>query len=255
MEAPLAGKVALVTGSSRGIGRATAELFARSGARVVVSSRKEEGCREVVEAIRAAGGEAIAIAANASSLEDTEALVERAAAELGPIDVVVANAGINPIFGPITDLPDSAWDKVMAANVSSILWLARRTFPAMAERGGGAMVVISSINALVARAGVGAYNVSKAAELSLVRTLAAEWGEHNVRTNAIAPGIVKTGFSKGSWSDPETQASNEKRIALGRLGRPEEIAEAALFLASDRASFVTGHTLVVDGGATAITVR
>ena len=246
----MAGKVALITGSSRGIGRAIAEAFAEAGARVVVSSRNTHACERAAQAIRSRGGEALAIACNVSDRDAIDALVTGAVERLGPIDVLVGNAAANPCFGPLLDIEDRAWDKVMGTNVRSNLWLCNRVIPGMAERGGGAVILVSSIAAFKGDAALGAYAVSKAAQIQLVRSLAVEWGPAGVRVNAIAPGLVRTDFARALWEDDARRAARERVTPLRRIGEPEDIAGAAVFLASRAGAYVTGQCIVVDGGVT-----
>ena len=246
----MTGKVALITGSSRGIGRAIAEAYADAGARVVVSSRKQDACDRVAQAIRARGAEAVAIACNVSDRDAIDALAAGAAERLGPIDVVVGNAATNPYYGPLLAIGDGAWDKVMATNVRSNLWLCNRVIPGMAQRGEGAVVLVSSIAAFKGDAALGAYAVSKAAEIQLVRSLAAEWGPAGVRVNAIAPGLVRTDFARALWEDDARRAARERVTPLRRIGEPEDVAGAAVFLASRAGAYVTGQCIVVDGGVT-----
>jgi NAD(P)-dependent dehydrogenase (short-subunit alcohol dehydrogenase family) len=246
----LGGKVAVITGASRGIGRAIAELYAEAGARVVVSSRKREACEEVVAAIAAKGGEAVAVACNINRKEDCAALVEASRAAYGRIDVLVCNAAVNPYFGPLAEIPDEAFDKIMGANIRSNLWLCRLVLPEMAARKDGVVIVISSIAGLRGTPSLGAYAISKAADMQLVRNLAIEWGPSNIRVNAIAPGLVKTDFARALWDNPETLEVTLRQTPLRRLGEPEDIAGAALFLAAPAGRFVTGTTLVADGGVT-----
>jgi NAD(P)-dependent dehydrogenase (short-subunit alcohol dehydrogenase family) len=244
----LRGKVAVVTGSSRGIGRAIAERFAEHGAKVVVTSRKLDACEEVVKAIKGAGGEAFAHACNIGHKEELQALVHAAIQKWGGIDVLVCNAAVNPYFGPSIDMPDDAYDKVMNSNVRSNFWLCNMVLPQMATRGGGSIIVISSIAGLVGSPSLAVYGLSKAADMALVRNLCVEWGPKNIRANCIAPGLVRTDFARALWENPDTYAHTVKTYPLRRIGEPDEIAGAAVFLAGPSGSFMTGQTLVIDGG-------
>ena len=244
-------KVALITGSSRGIGKAIAEAMAGAGARVVISSRKADACERVAEDIRGAGGEAIAIPCNVSETAGLDSLVDRTLAHWDRIDVLVCNAAVNPHFGPSQEIEESAFDKVMTTNVKNVLWLCRAVIPQMAEREDGAVIIVSSIAGLKGTRRLGAYAISKAADMQLTRNLALEWGPRNVRVNCIAPGLVRTDFARALWEDPENRAKALAAYPLGRLGEPEDVAGAAVFLASRAGAWITGHTLVVDGGATA----
>ena len=246
----LAGKVALVTGSSRGIGRAIAREYARAGARVVVSSRKIDACEAVVKEIESAGGEAIAVACNIAHKDQVQAMGDRTERAFGPVDVLVCNAAINPYYGPMSQIDDEVFSKVLNVNIVSNLWLVNRVAPAMVAKGGGAVILISSVSGLIGSKVIGAYAVSKAADMQLARNLAVEWGGHGIRVNCIAPGLVKTDFAKAIWDDPAALESALQASPLHRLGEPEDIAGAALLLASDAGRFITGTTLVVDGGAT-----
>ena len=246
----LTGKVAVVTGSTRGIGRAIAECFAQVGARVVISSRNEVRCLEVADAIMARGGEAIAVPCNVSDRGDLESLARYSLDHWGRIDVLVCNAAVNPHFGPLSEIDEAAYDKIMGANVKSRLLLCNLVIPQMAERRDGAVIMISSIAGLKGQALLGAYGLSKAADQQLARNLAVEWGPHNVRVNAIAPGLVRTDMARALWEDPEILAEAVASYPLGRIGEPRDIAGAALFLAAPAGCFVTGQTLVVDGGST-----
>jgi len=253
MQSPLfdlSGKVALITGSTRGIGKAIAEEMARAGAKVVVSSRKAEACEQVRAEFEQQGFAVLARRCNVSRREELQALVEHAVKTWGRVDIAVANAASNPYYGPLTAIPDEAFDKIFANNVKSVLWLAALTIPAMAERGGGAFITVGSIGGLVANTVIGAYGMSKAADHHLVRNLAAEWGPKNVRVNAIAPGLVKTDFARALWEDDKRRAEREAATPLRRLGEPRDIAGIAVFLASEAAAFVTGQCIVADGGVT-----
>ncbi len=246
----LSGKVAIVTGSSRGIGRSIATTMASLGARVVISSRKREACEPVAEEIRQKGGEAVVIPCNISRREEVEALVTQTREALGPVDILVCNAAVNPYYGPLSGIDDAAFDKVMNANVKSNLWLCNLAIPQMAEKGGGSVVIISSIAGLRGSPGIGAYGISKAADFALARQLAVEWGPKNVRVNCIAPGLIKTDFARALWEDEERRSYRESGTPLRRIGMPDEIGGVAAFLASPAASFITGEVLTVDGGVT-----
>jgi NAD(P)-dependent dehydrogenase (short-subunit alcohol dehydrogenase family) len=253
MQSPfdLTGKVAVITGSSRGIGRAIAESMAALGAKVVISSREAEACEAVAREIAAAGGNAAAIPCNISRKSEVEALVAGAQKRFGTVDILVCNAAVNPVYGPLRELSDEAFDKVMGANVKSSLWLCNLTIPAMAERGGGAVILVSSIAGLRGTDRLGAYSISKAADFALVRNLAVEWGPRNVRVNAIAPGLVKTDFARALWEDEKLLAQRTAQTPLRRIGEAHEIGPIAAFLASPAASFITGQIIVADGGVTA----
>jgi NAD(P)-dependent dehydrogenase (short-subunit alcohol dehydrogenase family) len=246
----LAGKVAIVTGSSKGIGRAIAERLAEQGAKVVVSSRKAAACEEVAAGIRDRGGEAIVIPCHIGRKEELQHLADATVARWGGIDILVCNAAINPHFGPSDTVSDDAYDRTMASNVRSNFWLCNMVLPGMAARGGGAVIVVSSIAGLRGSASLGIYALSKAADMQLVRNLAVEWGMRGIRANCIAPGLVRTDFARALWEEPKLLARRERETPLGRIGEPDEIAGAAVFLASPAASFMTGQTLVIDGGVT-----
>ena len=205
-------KVAVITGSSRGIGRAIAETMASLGARVVISSRKREACEAVAQAIGASGGTAVAIPCNISRKDEVEALVEETTQRFGQIDILVCNAAVNPVFGPLRDLSDEAFDKVIGANVKSTLWLCNLVVPGMAARGGGAVVIVSSIAALRGSDVIGMYGISKAADLALVRNLAVEWGPRNVRVNAVAPGTGEDRFRPRAVGGSRTVSRNATRL-------------------------------------------
>jgi len=249
----LTGKVAIITGSTRGIGRAIAEAYAAAGARVVISSRRQAACEEVAAAINACHGEerAIAIAASISDKAALEAMVTETRKRLGGINLLVCNAATNPYYGPMAGISDEQFRKIFDNNVLANHWLISMIAPEMIARRDGAIILISSIGGLVGSDVIGAYNISKAADFQLVRNLAVELGPHNVRINAIAPGVMRTDFARALWEDPKAEAALQKATPLGRIGEPEEIAGAALFLAAKAATYMTGQTIVVDGGATA----
>jgi len=246
----LTGKVAIVTGSSRGIGRSIAEHLAAAGARVVVSSRKAPACEEVAQAIRTAGGEAIAIPANIGDKGQLENLVKETRRHLDKVDVLVCNAASNPYYGPMAQMPDDAFNKILQNNVVSNHWLANLVLPEMAQRKDGTVIIVSSIGGFKGTGVLGAYAISKAADMQLARNLAVEWGRHNVRINCIAPGLVKTDFARALWENPETLRHYETLTPLGRIGEPDDIGGIAAFLASPAAGFITGQTIVADGGVT-----
>ncbi|TYO88464.1 SDR family NAD(P)-dependent oxidoreductase [Oceanicella actignis] len=246
----ISGKVAVITGSSRGIGKATAMQMARSGAKVVISSRKAGPCEAVAEEIRAAGGEAIAIPCHVGEKAQIEELVEKTLAHWGRIDILVCNAATNPVYGPISALSDDAFHKIMTVNVLSTIWLTNLVLPQMAANGGGAVVLLSSIAALRGNAVIGCYGMSKAAEASLARNLAVEWGPKGVRVNAVAPGLVATDFAKALTDDPERRRQSEEKNPLRRIGVPDDIAGVVHFLCSPAAAYITGQVIVADGGET-----
>lgn len=248
----LGGKVAIVTGSSRGIGRAIAEALADAGARVVISSRKQASCDEVAAAINARCGEgrAIAIEASISNKAALEALVQNASSQLGPIDILVCNAASNPYYGPTLGINDDQFRKILENNILSTHWLVQMVAPGMIERKSGSIVIVSSIGAYMGSDVIGTYHLSKAADLAMVRNLAVEFGPHKVRVNAISPGVTRTDFAKALWEDPTMAAAFSQHVPLRRFGEPGEMAGAALFLASDASSYVTGQAIVVDGGMT-----
>ena len=246
----LKGKVAVVTGSSRGIGRSIAHQLATAGAKVVVSSRKQDACEVVVQEIQAAGGEAMAIAASISNKEQLQRLMAKTRETWGPVDILVCNAATNPYYGPAMGMSDEVFDKVMRNNVLSNAWLCNLAYPDMKAKKDGAIVIVSSIGGLHGSSVIGAYNLSKAADMQLARNLAVEWGPDNIRINCIAPGLIKTDFARALWEDEAMLAQRTATTPLRRIGEPDEIAGAAVFLASSAGSFMTGQSLVVDGGVT-----
>jgi NAD(P)-dependent dehydrogenase (short-subunit alcohol dehydrogenase family) len=246
----LTGKVAIVTGSTRGIGRAIATRFAQRGAQVVVSSRDAAACEAVAQELREAGGQAIGIAAHVGKKEQLENLVTQTVERLGGVDVLVCNAAVNPYYGPLSGISDDAYDRIMSSNVRSALWLSNLSFPLMAERGGGSAIFLSSIAGLSGTNVLGAYAVSKTALIGLARSLAVEWGPAGIRVNCLAPGIVKTEFARALWDNPSIADPAVARTALRRLADADDVAGPAVFLASRAGAFVTGQTLVIDGGVT-----
>ena len=246
----LAGQVALITGSSRGIGKAIAEEMSAAGAKVVISSRKQDACDAVRDQINASGGEAISVTCNIGNKQEVESLVSATMQRFGRIDILVCNAAVNPFYGSLAKLGDDAWDKIMTSNVKSSWWLSNLVAPQMIERGTGNIILISSIGAFRSTSVLGAYGISKAAEAQLARNLAAELGPRGIRVNAIAPGLVKTDFARALWSNPQLLNAVEARAPLRRIGQPEDIAGVAVFLASKAAGFITGQLIVADGGST-----
>ena len=246
----LTGRVALVTGASKGIGKAMAGALATNGATVIVSSRKIDQCEAASAEINAACGaeRAYPIVANAGKHEELTALVEETRADHGPVDVVVGNAAVNPHYGAISEIPDSAYEKIMATNVKSNLWLARLVVDDMIESGGGSMMFTSSIGAFKASPTLGTYGMSKLALIGLVRNLALEYGPKGVRANAICPGLIRTDFAKALWTDPAAEKRVNDDTPLRRLGEPDDLAGLAVFLASDASRYMTGQALTVCGG-------
>jgi hypothetical protein len=247
----LQGKVAVITGSSRGIGRAIAEAFAEHGAKVVISSRTGPACEEVANGINArfGAGRAIAAPASISSKNDLVRLVEQANAAFGRIDVLVCNAASNPYYGPMAGIQDDQFRKILENNIISNHWLVQMVAPQMLERRDGSIIIVSSIGGLRGNPVIGAYNISKAADFQLARNLAVEFGPQNVRVNCIAPGLIKTDFARALWKDPQSLEQIVSTTPLRRIGMPEEVAGTAVFLASPASSFITGQAFVVDGGA------
>ena len=246
----LEGKVALITGSTKGIGKAIAHRMAEQGAKVVIPSRNQDACEEVAAELRGQELEAIGVACNINYQEQLENLAKTASSEFGTVDILVCNAALNPFFGPSQEIPDEAFDKVMHANIGSVHRLCKLVIPGMAEVGGGAVIIVSSIGGLKGTDALGAYSISKAADMQIARNLAVEWGPKNVRVNCIAPGLVRTDFARALWENPEIYEATVSKYPLRRIGEPDEIAGAAVLLASDAGSFTTGQTIVIDGGGT-----
>lgn len=246
----LKGKVALLTGASKGMGKAMAEGLAEHGAKVVISSRKQDQCDVVAAQINETygAGTATAIACNIGYKEQLQALVDATHAQVGKIDILVGNAGVNPFYGPMSEIPDGAFDKIMNSNVRSNHWLCQMVAPDMVEKGSGSMMITASVGAFGPSTTLGTYNISKLADIALVRNLAAELGPHGVRVNAICPGLIKTDFAKALWDNPETEKSASERFPLGRLGEPEDFKGIVVYLASNASSYMTGQALTVCGG-------
>ena len=246
----LSGKTAIVTGASRGIGEAIARRLAQHGANVVVSSRKPDACQTVVDSINKTEGReaAVAIGCNISHKEELQRLVDETGAKWGPADILVANAAVNPYYGPSADMSDEQFDKILTCNVKASHWLAHLVLPGMRAKKDGAIIIISSIGGFVGSSVLGAYNISKAADLQLARNLAVEAGPDNIRVNCICPGIVKTYFAEALWKDPKIEKAMTERLPLRRFGDPDDIAGAAVFLASPAGRWMTGQAMIIDGG-------
>lgn len=248
----LTGKVVLITGSSRGIGLASAVACAEQGARVVISSRKQDACDEAAAGINARFGEgtAIAVAANISDKAALQHLVDETRRAFGRVDVLVCNAASNPYYGPQEGIADEQFRKILDNNILSNHWLITMVAPEMKERRDGSIVIVSSIGGLRGSTVIGAYCISKAADMQLARNLAHEYGRHGIRVNCIAPGLIKTDFAKALWEDEAAVAERNRTTPLRRIGEPEEIAGAVVYLASPASGFMTGQTMVIDGGVT-----
>ncbi|MCH7882252.1 MAG: glucose 1-dehydrogenase [Proteobacteria bacterium] len=244
----LNGKVALITGASKGIGEAMARGLAEFGAKVVVSSRKQEAVDAVAEAFRADGLEATGIAANMGTLDDIHALVDNTVETYGGLDIIINNAAANPVFGPIQNTDARAFDKIIAVNLKGPFELCKKAYPILKERGGGSIIHIGSIGGIRPEGGIGIYSVSKAAIHNLTQAMAQDWGADNIRVNAICPGLIKTRFSEALWSNDKILHRFLKHIPLGRAGTPDDVAGLAVFLASDAAAYCTGGMYMVDGG-------
>ncbi len=250
----LTGKAAIITGSTKGIGRAIAEALARAGASVVISSRKADACNEVAAELQKEGLKAVAIPCHIGKREEVENLVNETKRQLGRIDILVCNAAVNPHYGPMSTLPDEAFGKVMDSNVRSNWWLCNLVLPDMAARKDGSVIIVSSIAGLKGSLNLGVYAISKAADFQLARNLAVEWGPNNIRVNCIAPGIVRTDFARALWENPAILTKAEEATPLRRVGEVDDIAGAAVFLASRAGSWMTGQVLVIDGGVTIVGV-
>ena len=249
----LTGKTAIVTGSSRGIGKAIAHRLAEHGANVVVSSRKADSCKDAAAEINAAVGReaAVVIPANIAVKDALQALVDETEKRFGKVDILVCNAASNPYFGPMGNMNDDQFTKILQNNIVSNHWLINMCAPQMRARKDGAVIIISSVGGLKGSPVIGAYDISKAADMQLARNLAVEFGPDNVRVNTIAPGLVQTDFAKALWENPEILKASTSRAALKRIGQPDEIAGMAVLLASQAGAFVTGQTIIIDGGVMA----
>jgi NAD(P)-dependent dehydrogenase (short-subunit alcohol dehydrogenase family) len=250
----LSGKTAIITGATKGIGRAIASRMAEHGANIVVSSRKPDLCDQVAQDINEnwarGGSEAAAIPCHISHKEQLQALVDQTLARFGGIDILVCNAAVNPFFGSLRDIPDSAFDRIMETNIRSNHWLCQMASPHIAARGGGTIIIVSSVGGLRAGGVLGAYGISKAADMQITRALAVEYGPENIRVNCIAPGLIRTDFARALWEDEHRLKSVNAKTPLGRIGEPDEIAGTAVMLASAAGSFISGETIVIDGGVT-----
>ena len=244
----LDGKVALFTGASKGIGEAMARGLAEFGAKVVVSSRKQEAVDAVANSFKADGLDAVGVAANMGNTQDIHALVDKTIETYGGIDIVINNAAANPVFGPIQHTDERAFDKIIDVNLKGPFELCKKAYPFLKQRGGGSIIHISSIGGLTPEAGIGIYSVSKAAIINMTKAMAQDWGADNIRVNAICPGLIKTKFSEALWGDNEILNRFLKNIPLGRAGAPEDIAGLAVYLASDASAYCTGGVYMADGG-------
>ena len=246
----LSGKVAVVTGSSKGIGKSIAMHLALQGAKVVVSSRKQPACEQTADEIRKAGGHAVVIPCNISDKAQCERLITETRKQLGSVDVLVCNAASNPYYGPNEQMPDDVFMKIMQNNILSNVWLITFCLPDMRAKKDGSIMIVSSIGGVRGSPVIGAYCISKAADMQLARNLAIEYGPDNIRVNAIAPGLVKTDFARALWEDPKYLERRLQTAPLRRIGEPDDIGGLAVMLAGKAGAFITGQTLIADGGVT-----
>ncbi len=244
----LDGKVAIVTGASRGIGRAIASGFAQAGAKVVLSSRKQPALEQVAQEINTGGGDAYPVSAHAGKTDDLKILVKKTVEHYGRIDILINNAGTNPIFGPVINADEGVWDKIFEVNLRGFFFLCKEAAQIMSEHGGGAIINMASVAGIKPGIGLGIYSISKAGVIMLTRVLAQEWAGMNIRVNAIAPGVIKTRFAQAIYSNPELEKEILKGLSMQRLGEPDDLIGTALYLASDASAYITGQTIVVDGG-------
>ena len=249
----LSGKVAVVTGSSKGIGKSIASQMALHGSNVVVSSRNQKSCdsvaSEINQSLPGGSGTALGIACHIGKKNDLEHLVKSTKEKLGKIDILVCNAAVNPFYGSMLEISDKAYEKVLDSNVKSNHWLSQLVIPDMIKQGDGVILIVSSVGGLKGSSTLGTYGVSKAADIAIVRNISAEFGSYNIRANAIAPGLIRTDFAKALWENPEILKNSTHNSHLKRIGEPDEIGGAAVFLASEAGKFVSGQTLVIDGGS------
>lgn len=246
----LKGKTALITGASKGIGEAIARLYAGCGAQVIINSRKQEELDKVADSIRSEGGNCTGIAANAGDIAACKMLVEKVVSDFGGMDILVNNAASNPVFGPVVECEEWAFDKIMQVNVKAPFELGKLVYPIMKNRGGGSVINISSVAGLTPDPGLGIYSVSKAALNMLTKVTAKEWGADKIRVNAICPGLIKTKFSEALWQNEKWLSQFVKQLPIARMGTVEEIAGLALLLASDAGAYCTGTVFTADGGIT-----
>lgn len=247
----LSGKTAVLTGASKGMGLAMATALAEHGAKVVISARNQEQLETAAQTINSLCGKnmAIPIEANAGQREAIENLVETARSRAGSIDIVIGNAGVNPYFGPTSEISDAAYQKTMTTNVQSNLWLAQLTVPDMVKKGAGSVIFTASVAALKPSEQLGTYGMSKLALIGLTRNLAQEFGPHGVRFNAICPGLIRTDFARELWENPKVEDRIQQQIPLRRLGEADDLKGLAVFLASDASRYMTGQALTVCGGS------
>ena len=244
----LSGKVAIVTGSSKGIGESIARGLAEYGAKVVVSSRSQEAVDKVVDSINSDGGDALGVACNVGKSEERDNLVQKTIDHFGGVDILINNAATNPVFGKVAEAEEGAFDKIMDINLKACFMLANACYPSMKERGGGSIVNISSVEGLRPSFGLGMYSVSKAALIMLTKSQAKEWGRAGIRSNAICPGLIQTKFSAALWQNEDLLKYFEKQLPSGRMAQPDEMVGLALYLASDAGSYSTGGVYTADGG-------
>ena len=248
----LNGKVALVTGASKGIGEAMARGLAEFGARVVLSSRKQHAVDEVAGRFNAEGLESIGIAANMGNPDEISALLDQTVDAYGGVDILVNNAAANPVFGPIQDTDEGAYNKIMDVNLKGPFELSKKAYPILKQRGGGSIINIGSIGGLTPEPGIGVYSMSKAAIISMTRAMAQDWGPDNIRVNVICPGLIKTKFSEALWNDDRILNRFMEKIPLKTIGEPKDLAGLAVYLASDASSYCTGGVYLADGGYTSV---